>query len=223
VSGSTKNHNGFTLAELNVVLLVSSLVIIMILTIFTNYFVLITRSNLFVEMTADSQNLLRSMIEELRYGAGVRQNNTITDPNAPVGGWNTSNANFVIIIAVPAKNAQGNFVIDTDTAAPYKNEFVYYKNGSTLYKRTLANPEAAGNSLKTSCPANAITPSCPADTQLIEHIENVIFNLYDQDNIATNDALLARSVNIYVSLVQTMFGEDIRADNDMRITLRNTL
>src|SRR4029453_11116135 len=90
-----------------------------LLAIITNYFVTITRNNLMIDMTVDSQNLLRSAVEELRYGAGVRDPNTISDPNGPGGGWNTSNANFVIIIAVPAVDSNRDYIIDSSTGSPY--------------------------------------------------------------------------------------------------------
>jgi type II secretory pathway component PulJ len=223
VLDNTKSSRGFTIAELNVTLFVGSLILLVIFAIFTNYFALITRNNVYVEMTADSQNLLRSMVEELRYGAGVRQNNTIYDANAPSGGWNTSNSNFVIIIAVPAKNNTGDYIIDTATSSPYKNEYVYYKNNGVLYKRILANPDAVGNNIKTTCPTGHTTSTCPEDIKLVENINTVTFSLYDQDDEPTNDALLARSVNIHAYLSQSVFGVTVGADNNMRITLRNTL
>jgi hypothetical protein len=82
---------------------------------FTNYLVLITRNGVMADMTTDSQNLLRATVEELRYGAGVRQTNTITDANAPSGGWNTSNSSFVIVIAMPAVDSGGDYIIDITT------------------------------------------------------------------------------------------------------------
>lgn len=221
---SIKNNcKGFTLAELNVSLVIGALVILTVSIIFTNYFVLITRNNLYVEMTADSQNLLRSMVEELRYGAGVRQVNTLADSNMPTEGWNTNNDDFVIIIAVPVKDSSGNYIIDTDTGSAYKNEYVYFKNGINLYKRVLANPNAIGNTATTTCPLAQVSSSCPADVKLVEGIDAVVFQLFDQDNYATTDPLLARSVNIFVSLQKDTFGTPIRVDNNMRITLRNTI
>jgi prepilin-type N-terminal cleavage/methylation domain-containing protein len=217
------NSRGFTLTELNITLIVGAIVLLTISAIFTNYFTLITRNNLYVEMTADSQNLLRSMVEELRYGAGVRQINTLTDTHMPPDGWNTNNEDFVIIIAVPVKDSDGNYVIDTETGSAYKNEYVYFKEGINLYKRVLANPNASGNTAITTCPANLASPSCPADVKLVEGIDTVVFQLYDQDDASTTDPLLARSVNIFVSLERDTFGEPIRVDNNMRITLRNTI
>jgi hypothetical protein len=216
------NLKGFTIVELNVMLVVGALVLLTVGSIFTNYLVLITRNNLYVEMTADSQNLLRSMVEELRYGAGIRQANTIADPHMPAG-WNTNNDDFVIVIAVPVKDANNDYIIDTETGSAYKNEYVYYKNGGDLYKRVLADTNASGNNAVTTCPPDQVRPACPSDIKLVDGIDSVVFQLFDQDNIGTTDPLLARSINIYVALFRDTFGEPVRVDNNMRITLRNTI
>lgn len=216
------NTKGFTIPELVISITLIGIISVSLLAIFVNYFTIITRNNMVIDMTVDSQNLLRSTVEELRYGAGVRQANTIADPNGPPGGWNTSNANFVIIIAVPAIDSNRNYIINSDTGSPYNNELVYFKEGSILYKRTLAHPNATGNSLKTSCPAASAGPSCPADKKLIEHVEDMVFTLYNQDDATTTDPLLARSVKIDLSMKRDTFGEPLTLDNSIRVTLRNT-
>src|SRR6185437_3711802 len=45
------------------------------------------------------------------------------------------------------------------------DEFILYMDGGTqeLLLRSLANPAAANNRLKTSCPPSLATASCPAD------------------------------------------------------------
>lgn len=219
-----KNCLGFTITELNITLIVGAIVLLTVSAVFTNYFTLITRNNLYVEMTADSQNLLRIMTEELRYGAGVRQTNSITDANMPAEGWNTNNDDFVIIIAVPAKDSDGDYIIDSSTGSAYKNEYVYFKEvDGFLYKRVLANPNASGNIATTTCPASQASATCPADIQLVEGVDTVVFQLFDQDDYSTTDPLLARSVHIFVSLERDTFGPAIRTDNNLRITLRNTI
>lgn len=172
-------------------------------------------------MTSDSQNLLRATVEEIRYGAGVRQNGIISDANAPTGGWSTSNSNFVIIIAVPAVEAAGSYIIDPLTGDPYNNELVYFKEGTTLYKRILAHPDAAGNTSVTTCPESSATSSCPADTKLIDFLKTMTFTLYDQDDATTTNPLLARSVKIDLVLERDTFGQPLILDNSIRITLRN--
>lgn len=217
-----KNQQGFTLVELNITMALMAIVAVSFLAVFTNFLVVSSRTNATIEITSESQNLLRVMVEELRYGAGVRQTNSIADPNGPVGGWNTDNSNFVIITAVPAQDSANQYIIDPDTGSPYLNEFVYHKSGSKLYKRTLAHPNATGNKLKTSCPAAAASSSCPADRELAQNINTMSFTLYDQDDVLTTNALLARSIKIDLSLQTKTFGDPLKFDNSIRITLRNT-
>lgn len=218
----SRDTRGFTIVELNITILLLALMGITLLSIFGSFIVNSTRTNYMIEMTNDSQNLLRVMVEELRYGAGVRQTNTIDDANAPGGGWNTDDTNFVIITAVPALDTGNDYIIDVATGEPYMNEFVYYRQGSFLYKRTLANPDALGNRFKTSCPPASATTACPADRKLIETINAMTFTLYDQDNALTTDPLLARSVKIDLTLAKNTFGTPVTFDNSIRTTLRNT-
>ncbi len=219
---STKPENGFTLPELVMSISLIGIISVSVMAVIINYFVIITRNGIIADMTVDSQNLLRSTVEELRYGAGVRQTNTITDSNSPPTGWNTSNANFVIIIAVPASDQQKEYIIDTLTGSPYNNELVYFKQGADLYKRTLANPSAVGNSLLTSCPSGSASVTCPADKKLLENVSDMDFTLYDQDNAITTDPLLARSVNVALSMRKDSFGDPLSLSNNIRVTLRNT-
>lgn len=221
MSGNKIDQHGFTIVELNITMTLMAIVAVSFMAIFTNFLVTSTRTNASIQMTHDSQNLLRVMVEELRYGAGVRQTNSITDPNAPSGGWNTGNTNFVIITAVPALDSSNNYITDPNTGYPYENEFVYYKSGDILYKRTLANPSATGNTLKTSCPPSIASSSCPADRELAEGIDTMTFTLYDQDNNLTTTATNARSIKIDLSLQKNTFGTPLRFDNTIRITLRN--
>lgn len=221
MSASIKDQRGVSLVELNFSVAVMGIIAVSLLAVITTYFMLITRTNAQVDMTTESQRLLRTMTEELRYGAGVRQMNTLTDANAPPGGWNTSNDDFVIIVAVPAQDSDRNYIVDPLTGSPYMNELVYFKDGQILYRRTLADPDASGNRLTTTCPAASATSSCPADVKLAEDLEDMNFTLYDQDNATTADPLLARSVLINLGLQRESFGKALMFDNSVRITLRN--
>jgi len=216
-----KNDQGFTLVELNMSITILAIIMVSLLAVFTTFLVIITRNNVSTDMTVDSQNLLRTVVEEIRYGAGVRQTNTITDANGPTGGWNTSNTSFVIITAIPALDSSNEYIIDTDTGLPFFNEMVYFKQDSTLHKRILANPAAAGNKLKTTCPSASASSSCPADIKLVDNVSSMVFTLYDQDNGATTDPLLARSVKIDLTMSRETFGAPLTLDNSIRTTLRN--
>ena len=212
---------GFTTVELIVVVSVTSIMYLAFLGIFTNYFVVITKNNVQMDMTVSSQNLLRSTVDTLRVGGGVRVSNTISDPNAPSGGWNTSNANFVIVIASPALDSNHDYIIDEATGSPYMNELVYFKDGDNLEQRALAHPDAAGNSLLTSCPEDQASPACPADKILADYVKTMVFTLYDQDGSLTNDPLLTQLVKIDLGMERISFGSTYTLDNSISVTLRN--
>ena len=223
VSANIKsNQHGYTLVELNLAIVLMGIIIVSVFAVFTNYFVLITRNSVDLNMSVEAQNLLRTITEELRYGAGVRQTNSISDPNSPVSGWNTSNVSFVIITAVPAIDASNNYIIDPFTNKAYLNELVYYKDGKKMYRRTLANSAASGNSIRTSCPPVSATSSCPADVLLASNFQTMTFSLFDQDNILTTNPLVTRSVLINLTMQADSFGTPLTLDTSIRTTLRNS-
>lgn len=212
---------GFTIVEVMVAVSVMAIIGVVYIGLVANYFVVITRNNELAEMTINSQNLLRVTVENIRFGNGVRQANQITDPNAPSGGWNTSNSNFVIIIAVPAVTKSHVYIIDPLTGSPYMNELVYYKNGTTLMKRILANPGATGNNLVTTCPPGLVTSTCPLDPQLATYVSAMTFTLYDQNAVLTTIPSLARSVAISLTMQRNAPGQPLNVTNSIRVTLRN--
>lgn len=216
-----RNFGGFTVVELVVGITIGSVLFLAFMVAMTNHFVLITKNNAGIDMAANSQNLLRATVETLRVGDGVRQTNSISDANAPSGGWNTNNTSFVIVIATPAFNSTRNYIIDPGTGGPYMNELVYYKSGTSLMERRLANPDASGNSLITSCPESSSSSSCPSDKQLADYVQSMTFTLYDQDNNLTTDPILARLIKIDLNLGRTVFGSAISLNNSIQVTLRN--
>jgi prepilin-type N-terminal cleavage/methylation domain-containing protein len=218
---SWSRQAGFTLVEVTVSVTVMAIIAVTFIAAVTSYFVVINRNNQLTQMTIDSQNLLRSTVENIRFGDSVRQTNQITDPNAPSGGWTTSNSTFVIIIPVPAETRSRAYIIDPNTGSPYMNELVYYKNGSTLMERQLANPGAAGNSLITTCPPNLAHAGCPADTQLASYINSMTFTLYDQNAAITTNPTLTRSVNITLTMQRNAPGAPLNLTTSTRVTLRN--
>lgn len=214
-------QSGFTLVELMVSVTVMGIIGVVFLGLTANYFVIITRNNELAEMTVNSQNLLRTTVENIRFGDGVRQTNQINDPHAPAGGWNTNNSSFVIVIAVPALDSSRDYITDPNTGSPYMNELVYYKNGTDLMERKLANPSASGNTMVTSCPANLASSSCPADTELAAYVSLMTFTMYDQDGASTSNPTLARSIQINLTMERNAPGEPLDLNTSTRVTLRN--
>ncbi len=212
---------GFTLVEVTVVVSAMAVIGVVFLGLIVNYFVVINRNNQLQEMTIDSQNLLRTTVENIRFGNGISQKNLISDSNAPSGGWNTSNSTFVIVLEVPAETTSRTYIIDPNTGSPYMNELVYYKSGTTLMERQLANPNATGNRMVTTCPVSVASASCPADTTLAKYVSSMSFTLYDQNDATTTTPSLARSINITLNMQRNAPGSPLNLTTSTRVTLRN--
>jgi len=222
VSVNTKQA-GFSIVELVTVLSVASVLLIATMTVSVYFYGSTVKSNLQARLAVESQNILRSIVEELRVSSGVRATNANADPHAPAGGWTTSNASLVLIIATPVIDTANNFVINPTTGEPYQNEIVYFANGNTLYKRYLADVNAPDNRFKTSCPATLATADCPADVKLSDTFKTMNFTFYDQDDVQTIDLAAARSINMTIYMERKTFGDTLTFTNNIRITLRNSL
>lgn len=180
------------------------------------------RASTQAQLATESQTILRSVVEELRQSSSIRTNNSNPDANEPAAGWTTSNNDLILIISTPALNSDNDFIVNTDTGNPYQNEIIYFADGNNLYKRTLANASATGNTEKTSCPSAQVTASCPADILMSTHFDDMNFTFYDQDNAVTNDIPSARSIQLNIQMERQSYGKALTFDNNIRITIRNT-
>ncbi len=219
MSGNTKN--GYTIVEMVIAIVVGSIISLVVLAFTFSLYTDTLKTQAETSMLIDSQIILRRVADDMRFSSGILTTNTIPDPNEPASGWNTSNADLILILSSPAVDTQGNHIIDDDTSNPYQNELIYFADGENLYKRVLANPEAADNQNITTCPETIATTACPSDPILSETFLDLSFVFYDQNNSVTADPTLGRSVDILIQLAKNVFGEDIDIDNQVRMTLRN--
>jgi len=220
VSVNTK-QNGFTIVELTVSITAGSIVALAVLSISLFFFADVMRAGAQTELQSDAQTALNRVVEDMRTGSAILTTNTITDANEPGGGWNTSNTDLVLIVSTPSVNSSGNFIFDSGSGNPYQDEFIYFTDGNTLYKRILSNPTAPDNSSQTTCPAAAATSSCREDRKLTDNFEDMSFVFYDQNNNVTTDPTLARSAQITIQMYRQVFGRDVSVENNVRMSLRN--
>lgn len=216
-----RDQRGVTLVELMLVIGVTSLVIASFLTISVYLFGDTIRSSLYSRLANEAQTILRSVVDELRVSSSIRASALNNDPNAPPTGWTTSNDDLILVISTPALDNNNNFIIDANTGYPYQNEIVYFAEDNVLYKRYLANENATNNSMRTSCPAELTSPSCPGDVVMSENFDNLSFIFYDQDDNVTSVLANARSTEVTIDMVRRSFGRDLTFNNTIRITLRN--
>jgi Tfp pilus assembly protein PilW len=215
------NQAGLTIVELLLAMAISSLLAGVLLSITVNYYGSIIRSNQTTEMYVEAQQSLRAIIEDIRLADSINASGALADTHAPGGGWVTSDAANVLIIGSPAITNARDIIYDSTTGNPYRNELVYFVSGNALYKRTIQNPAAAGNTAVTSCPEAASSSSCPPDKVYSQHTNNLTLTYYDTDSAVTANPTLARSVKIGVQMSRKSFGKTITINDTILATLRN--
>jgi prepilin-type N-terminal cleavage/methylation domain-containing protein len=216
-----EDESGFTIMELMIAAAVGAIISVLMLGVSVFYFGNVLQSQATAEMALDSQLVLTQLVEDIRLSDGISATNQLPDANAPPGGWITNDPSNIIIINTPAIDSARDIIYDSSTGYPYRNEQIYFTTGSTLYKRTLKNTNAVGNIAVTTCPSAIATPSCPADKQLTNYMNNLTFTFYDVNNAPTSDPTLARSVNLTVNMSRRVYGKVLSLSNSTRTTLRN--
>jgi prepilin-type N-terminal cleavage/methylation domain-containing protein len=216
-----KTSNGFTITELVLAITISGILAIMLFTATFYYYTNTAQSETSTNLALESQTILTQLTNDIRLADSIASTNSISDPNAPGGGWITSDPSNIIIIESPAVDSGRNIIYNSNTGFPYRNEYIYFISGTNMYKRILANSSAVGNTTKTTCPAASASSTCPKDPLFSSNVTNLTFTFYDSTDATTADATKARSVLFRVDLAKKMFGKNITLSNSTRVTLRN--
>lgn len=186
------NQRGFTIPELLIMMIVTAILTTLVITFALNFWSSTATLENDSTTLATRLNVGDALREQLNAAIGLINQNSIVDSNAevvdPVAGsgyWLTLHAvpetitmpssgyAALMYFNAPSVTTSKNFIMNG--AQPYQDEFVLYLDGSTkqLKLRTLVNPGATGDELKTSCPAPLATTSCPADRVLADSITSI--------------------------------------------------
>jgi type II secretory pathway pseudopilin PulG len=212
---------GFTITELVLSITVAGILAVILFTATFYYYVNAAQTEASTNLALESQSILTQLTEDMRLADSIASTNTITDSNGPGGGWVTSDPSNIIIIENPAVDTSRNIIYDSSTGSPYRNELVYFVSGTNMYKRTLANSSAVGNTAKTTCPKASASSTCPPDRLFSENVTSITFTFYDASDNTTANATSARSVSLSVNLAKKSFSKNITLSNSTRVTLRN--
>jgi len=218
-----KDSNGFTIVEITVAVVVTSLLLMLIMNFMADglysYAIVQARRDLL----AEAQKSLDSVADETRSSANADLNNRWQDANGPgapgnLYGW-TSNSS-TLILATAVENSAGDVIFaDPAQYITEKNNNIYFVSNGTLYKRTLAAP-VTGNTTKTTCPSNLATALCPADKALISNISSFQVKYIDGDGDEVTPTN-ARSVEMIINLSKVQYKRTITADYKTRMVFRN--
>jgi type II secretory pathway pseudopilin PulG len=215
------SQKGFTIVETILAISISVVIAATLLTISLTYTGEMLRARITADLAVQSQILLRSIVDDTRLADALSATNSVTDANAPSGGWVTSDPSNVLIIESPAIDSNRSIIFDNATSLPYKNEVIYYASGTSMYRRSLKNPSASGNAAVTTCPIAKVTAICPADKLFTQYLKDLSFTFYDDNDATTANAALARSVQITVTTERKINGKTVTFANSIRTTMRN--
>jgi hypothetical protein len=255
------NDSGFTVAEMLTTTIVTAFFVTIILFFMFNYwrYGSLLEANLDTFVTRlDAGDYLR---ENLGNSSGTIIQNSIADnhtlvPDPAI----SSNLYWKPLHAIPGNTSMGSgntykpllyykrYSVNTSGSLimngtqPYEDEYVLYMDGTTkkLFVRSLANPNASGNRLKTSCPPAQATTNCPADKAIVQDLASIDLkyfarsgNTIDWTSItdpntgqyAGPDQPAVEAIEFTIHLIKKPFLQTTNAsvkDTVIRVALRNT-
>jgi len=232
-----KPEQGFTLPELLVTIILSAFFSMLLLYFFFSYWrygYLLQADEDTLTTRLNAGDILR---EEVGTSTGLIMQNSIPDNNADVPDpASATNQYWIPIHAVPGNkpvgasgtktpliyfkrysfNGSGQYIINGNQ--PYEDEYVLYLDGSkkALKQRTLANPGATGDRVKTSCPDSLANSTCPADKTIASDLASVDMRYFSRTgNLIDYTSIFDTNTNSYA-------GPDFTAVEVVELTLNLT-
>jgi prepilin-type N-terminal cleavage/methylation domain-containing protein len=172
---------GYTLIEMLVAISMSSLLVLAIGGFATNGVLSTNQDYNKTLVLANAKEAVGVVARQIRQAKSVLTTNSLTDANAPAGGWSgAAGVGSPLILAVPSRDATTKDIIfiDGNHKSVYTDNVIFYLDSAThrLYKRTIANttlPAGYTNAVKTTCPPSIATASCPADADVVDDVANL--------------------------------------------------
>lgn len=186
----TFRHSGFTLVEMLIVVIMTSVVSLIIFTMGYQYLKQAASLNAQSNFYSDRLNVADYLRQNIGLSTGLLNQNSISDVNSLVPDpgdasathWKrihavpgiSGNSTDITPLAYYSQNAStstGSIIMNG--ATPYQNEFIMYHHGPTgeLRVRALANTAAPQNATQTTC--TVASPTCPKDRVLLKGVQTI--------------------------------------------------
>jgi type II secretory pathway pseudopilin PulG len=191
---SNKPEAGFTITELLIVIILTTLLTLIVMVFAFDLWRTSATQEADIDTLATRYNASDVLREQIGTSAGLIIQNSIPDANTLVPDPSIAGNNYWLPIhAIPQTvqaGASGTYTpliyfrrysfnnsnqYIMNGSEPYEDEFVLYLDGSgkSLMQRTLVNPGASGDKLKTTCPPASATAACPADKTIATDVASV--------------------------------------------------
>jgi len=216
-----KDQAGFTLVEMTVTLILLSVVGLTVTNFIARW---LQQSSLAQSRTAllqTAQSALDSVNDDVRLSGSADAVNRWPDANGPNNnqfGWASSSS--VLVLARVAVDKSNNIIFsDQAKYISQKDAIIYYRTGTTLYRRVISSGATNVASIST-CPAAKKTATCPADRIIATGITNFAATYYDVNNdvVAPDDA---RSVQLAITAERKLNNKTVAANYATRMVFRN--
>lgn len=215
--------DGFTLTEVLITLVVTSIVMTVLLALVMNGIVNYGRTEARASLQAEVQTALNIIGTDIRLSGSVDQNNRWPDENAPdapadLFSWESNNQQ--VILATAAEDSDNNVLFaDPAQYISHKNNTIYFVRDGVLYKRVLAS-DVTDNSALTSCPQDKANDDCPADQAMLQDVTGFSVRYFDSEDNEV-PAANARSVEVNLQSTVQKYGHDITVGHLTRTVFRN--
>lgn len=219
------NQSGFTLTEIMVVVAITSLLMMVFMGFATNSLVNTSIESARSDLLREAQQALDTISQDIRLSSNADDLNRHPDdynPNAASTPYGWVSDDTTLILATAAMDSSRNIIFEDPLHySSLKNNKIYYVQDGTLYRRTLA-ADHVDNNARTSCPASATTPDCPADSVLInDTVQQFSIRYLNADDSEVAIPTEARSVELSIRLETTKFGRTLDTSYVTRTVFRN--
>lgn len=213
------NQKGITIVELLVVIIMTGFMVTLVSSFMINYW----RYGYMLQADSDTLGTRLNAGDILRdsvgTSSGLIMQNSIADAHPGVADTSdASDTHWEVIHAIPGNvpvGASGTITpliyyrrpsISTSGAyvmngtQPYDDEYVLYLDGTTksLRQRILANPNATGDKVTTTCPTALATASCPADKTIATDLSSVDMRYFSRTgNVIDYTSIIDPNTGLY--------------------------
>jgi len=217
------NQAGLTIIELSIALTITAALMAIIVGFSVDKLQQGSMESMKQDLLSNAETGLNRMATDVRVATSADDNNRWEDTYAPGApsdllSWQSNSA--TLVLATAAEDGSGNIIFDDPhDYVSAKNNVIYYLKDGSLWRRVLAASND-GNKAVTTCPPSAATPSCPADSDVLDNVSSFAVQYYDgaDQQVSPTDA---HSVQLTVQLKQHKYSQDITADYTTRMVFRN--
>jgi prepilin-type N-terminal cleavage/methylation domain-containing protein len=206
-----QNDQGFTLVELLVTMIVISILSLTLANFIVTWLQAASLSQARTDLLATAQQALDTVTNDIRLSGSADSNNRWPDTYGPSGQFSWQSSDQVLVLAKAATDSQNNIIFsDPLKYITQKDNEIYFRSGTTLYRRTLASTDA-NDEATTTCPEANATADCPADKVVATGVSNFSVTYYDADGQTVTSITIEKMVN----------SKTIDASYDTRMVFRN--